>query len=277
MNDSLENYICYRMARRIRKAKSEKLDNSNGKRARVPVTYRNRSQELKGEIKKGISKKARKTIEEEIFKACIAEGMSREQIAKTLGIHVSNLASIEKRILTGDGQRYISKSTAYRYYEYALQQEQNIRDLDYFVDMIYEDAERYRRGCRLLEESEYDEDIKVPPKPSVQAAVLAIKAKSDIHDRTIRMGQELGIVEKRAKEIRVSGNVNLAALDTEELRVMLSKKLKAMDALVQKGEVPSVFNNILRSRNAKRLESRSDEPEHYVDAEYTEEVPRSVD
>jgi transcriptional regulator with XRE-family HTH domain len=264
------------MGKRIRKAA---VDESNipKRRVRKPVSHRLRTQELNKPNGKDTSKRARNVVEEELFKAGLAEGLTREQIATVLGLTTAQLAPIEKRVLANDGQRFLTKATAYRYYEYYLRQEQCIRDLEYFVQMIYNDAEKYAVAYKNACDGKLDEDYKLPPKPSVQAAVMAIKAKSDIHDKTIRMGQELGIIEKRAKEIRVSGNINLAALPTEQLRLMLDKKLKQMDALVSRGEVPSVFDNILRSRNAGRLPPRSDEPEQYLDSEHVQEDSRSVE
>lgn len=260
------------MTKRIRKAAGSQQPNLE-RRIRKPANHRHRTQELKKQNGSETNTRAKKVIEEEIFKAGLAEGLSRVQIAQMLSLTTAQLAPIEKRVLTEDGQRFLTKATAYRYYEYALKQEQCIRDLDYFVQVIYEESEEYAKVYKDICQGKVDEDYKLPSKPSIQAAIMAIKAKSDIHDKTIKMGQELGIVEKRAKEIRVSGNLNLAALPTEQIRLVLSKKMKQMDNLVSKGEVPSVFDSILRSRNAGRLSARSEQPEHCMDAEFEEENP----
>jgi transcriptional regulator with XRE-family HTH domain len=265
----MRSYI-YRMTKRIRKAasgpKQKRRIRKPVEKTRLRTDSLDHPDDIAPPQQSGghALRKARSTAQEEIFKAGLAEGMTPAEIAKVLGVSVGELRQIERRVLTTDGQEFISKSTAYRFYEYALQQGQNIRDLEYFIALIYDEfyehSEAFKAKCRNPED-----DIKLPTRPSIQAAIMAVKAKSDIYDKTMRMGQEMGIIEKRAKEVRVSGDINLAALDTEDLRVMLSKKLKEMDRLVSKGEIPSVFNKMLRGANARRLSSGTRRSERDAD------------
>lgn len=188
---------------------------------------------------------ARYRIEEEMLRACVSEGMSREQIMDHMEINNSQLTTIEKRLLANDGQRTLSMSTAQRYYQYFLKQEQCVRDLDYFVELTCDAVNKWKDAAEKL--GSFDIARKtIGAMPSIQGAVIAVKAKSDIYDRTIKMGQELGIIAKRAKEIRVSGQLNLAALPTEQLKKVLEKKLDQFDKLVSEGKLPENYIKMLK-------------------------------
>lgn len=184
--------------------------------------------------------------EEELLRACVAEGMTRAQQKRLLDVRTDKeLAVIEKRLLANEGQLVTNQSTAHRYFTYLLQQEQCGRDLEYVLSMIMAEMEAWNEafGNRLD-----GDDEKMPPRPSAQSAIMAIKAKSELLDRTIKMGQDMGIIEKRAKELRVSGNLNLAALPTEELRTVLDKKLKDFERLVGVGKLPTVYEKMMQRK-----------------------------
>lgn len=212
---------------------------------------------VKGAEESVASRNRRWRIEEELVRCCIAESMSREQIISMLQTDETGLATIDRRLMATDGIRNHNKSTAQKYYEYTLQQEQCARDLTHISELVLNEADEYRRRYNdYLNDSEGT--AKLPPKPALQAAVIAIKARSDIFERSIKLGQDMGLIEKRAKEIRVSGNVNLAALDTEALKDLLSKKLDDMQALVATGKLPKTYRNMLKkvrgNKDGDRLE-----------------------
>ena len=203
-------------------------------------------------------RKRKYRIEEELLRACIAEGMSREDILNLMDLREDELAKIEKRLLANDGQRALTLASAHRYYIYCLQQEQCIRDLDFFVEASYQSIKNWNDAA-----AEYKNPALARKAlgtiPSNQGAILAIKAKSEILDRTIKMGQDMGIIQKRAKEVRVSGQLNLAALPTEKLRVVLEKKLNQFDELVSKGSLPKTYINM--------LEGKKDDEREYISGE----------
>lgn len=260
-------------------------------RIRQPVNHnRHRSESIiipPREYKKNTSEETmssmtrRHKVEEELLRACISENMSREQCMKTLELTESGLQVVEKRLFANDGTRFTSKSTALRYYEYVLNQEQCLRDLDHIVEVIDRDMKDWQEGYEDVKDKMAALPVgrgelmkQLPPRPSLQVAVMAIKAKSSIHGETIKMGQDLGIIEKRAKEVRVSGNINLGAMPTEKLRVMLDDKMTEMQALVQRGKLPPVFQKMMRQEktNANRLPARSDNDEHNLDSSENSEI-----
>lgn len=177
-----------------------------------------------------------------IFKAALDEGMDKREIKKLLGLRDDLFDKIEKIVINEDGQTEIVKATPYRFYEYIRRQEKCVRDLEYFTNKVDDEISMYHRMYELYLKGEID---KPPTKPNTSAAIMAIKARSDILDKMIKTGQDLGIIEKRAKEIRVSGNLNLAALPTEELKSLLSKKMKELNLLVEEEKLPSVYQKML--------------------------------
>lgn len=228
----------------------------------------------------------REMLEEYLLRACMAEGMSRDEICYQLEMTPSELGSVEVRLQSFDLQREIVKTVPQRYYEYALKQEQCVRDLDGVVDFVRDEiteymeerrrykedrarydgyVRQYEEDCRKMREvfeTEVDEEgnflhsitelhkamppMPKPPQlphstPPISVAAMAIKAKSTIFEQTIKTGQELGIIPKRAKEIRVSGSINLAAMPTDALKSLLEKRLSSMQQLVTVGTIPQTY------------------------------------
>jgi hypothetical protein len=206
--------------------------------------------EISGESKAETARRWR--AEEEMLRACMAESLPRTQIKRILGVGDKDLGIIEKRLLANEGQLFINQSTAHRFFTYTLQQEQCARDLEYILSMIMAEMDIWNEAYRNRLNNDDDEEeggSKLPPKPSAQAAIMAIKAKSEILDRTIKMGQDLGLIEKRAKELRVSGNLNLASLPTEELRMLRDKKRSEFNELVDEGRLPTVYERMIQRKN----------------------------
>lgn len=273
------------MVKRFREAVVDvEEDDVRIKKVREPVNDRRRSRTIKipkRKVKQGrkdenvADRNKRQRIEEELLRACFAEGMHRDDILRLLDITEFQLAAIEKRLLANDGQRHLSMTAAHRYYLYMLQQEQCVRDLDGFIQEAYDSIHNWNKAAKLYGSPGAARKV-LGAAPSNQSAILAIKAKSEILDRSIKMGQDMGIIQKRAKEVRVSGQLNLAALPTEQLKKELGKKLDQFQELVGKGSIPDTYKRMLEKANGRLLPGRSDESESVVDAEY-EEDSRSMD
>jgi len=278
------------MVKRFREALKEDEDidekeNTQVKRVLEPVEDRRRSRTIKiprrhnNEPLKDESvseRNGRMRIEEELLRACLSEGMQRDEILRLMKIGEHQLSIIEKRLLANDGQRHLTMTAAHRYYMYTLQQEQCVRDLDGFIQESHDAINNWNKAAKLYGSPATARKV-LGPAPSTQSGILAVKAKSEILDRTIKMGQDIGIIQKRAKEVRVSGQLNLAALPTEQLKKELTKKLDQFQALVSRGKVPSTYRRMLEKTNGRLLPGRSEEPESIVDAEFIEKDTRSVD
>jgi len=217
-------------------------------------------------------------VEEAMLRACVAEGMSRDQIKDTMNLNDHSLGIIEKRLLANDGQLVNNQSTSHKFYIYTLQQEQCARDLEYVLQLIIGDMENWNSAMSKLARNEDFDPRDMPSKPSPQAAVMAIRAKSEIYDKTIKTGQEMGIIEKRARELRLSGNLNLSALSTEELKNTLDKKLKDFHGLVGNGKLPAVYQRLINSRNEPHAAAkRRGNDGSNLESEFKENTIRSME
>lgn len=260
------------VTRPVKKVKEPTQDRRRSRVIKVPkrVILKGQHDEKVGHRKK------RQRIEEEMLRACLSEGMHSEDIVRLMRITDVQYAAIEKRLLADDGQKFLTKTSAHRYYLYALQQEQCVRDLDEFIQESYDSIHSWNKAAKLYGSPAAARKV-LGPAPPVQSAILAVKAKSEILDRSIKMGQDMGIIQKRAKEVRVSGQLNLAALPTEQLKKELGKKLDQFQELVSKGSIPATYKRMLEKSNERLLPGRSDEPESVMDADYDEESSRSMD
>lgn len=183
-------------------------------------------------------------MEEEFLRACLSQGLTRSEILQVMGVKNGTLTVIEKRLLASDAQRFTAMSTAHRYYLYCLQQEQCARDLDSLYQILINEFKDWRNNPINV-------FGKPNPRPSPQSIVMAVRTKSDILDRVLKTGQEMGIIQKRVKEIRVEGDLNLSAMPTAKLKAMMEQRLNDFKNLVDAGKLPRVYQKMLKE-GAKR-------------------------
>ena len=97
------------------------------------------------------------------------------------------------------------------------------------------------------------------------ALVGAVKARSEILDKIIKTGQELGLIKRAAKEIRVRGKVNYEEKSIKELRLLLRGEFEEMQRLIRapgetvSGPAAAVLRRVLPAA-AKPAEGTSDPP-----------------
>lgn len=177
------------------------------------------------------------------LRAFVAEGLSREEIKSRLGIDDTVYDQIETRLVEHDGAKYTNMGTAHRYYFFSLRMEQCARELDDFVR----------------------EHMSDDPKKS--GVVGAIKAKAQIHKDVMTMGQELGIIAKRAKEMRLLGELNLNMMPTDDLRELYEQQMKKFEAIVQGTPMlPATYSQILSSGTQEGYK----EADAIIDAEFSQ-------
>jgi len=177
------------------------------------------------------------------LRAFIAEGLSREEIKSRLGIDDSIFDQVEARLLEHDGSKFAEMGTAHRYYYYMLRMEQCSRELDDFINS----------------------HMSADPKTS--GVVGAIKAKAQIYKDVMTMGQDLGIVKKRARDIRVLGELNLTVMPTDELRDLFRERMQWFEDTIQEVKrLPDGYSNILKNATVNAYE----EADAIIDAEFSE-------
>jgi len=134
----------------------------------------------------------------------LAENKSKIEACAELGVTSAQYDKMEQELLETEGAKFTSMSTAQRYYLLMLRHELSVRYLEKFI------------------RENFNSD----------KMIGAIKVKTDILNNMLKIGQDLGIIEKRAKELRVLGDVNLAVLPTEELEELYRERLKYFGEVV---------------------------------------------
>jgi len=167
------------------------------------------------------------------YRACRALLWTREQILEETGWSRQWLASVERlareedSVLLEKGADPVEIFTEYR--EAQLLAARELEDL----------AQIFRSSKQF------------------SALVGAVKARSEILDKIIKTGQELGLIRRAAKEIRVRGKVNYETKTIKELRLLLRGEFEEMQRLIRApGEVVSgpaaaVLRRVLPPANAE--------------------------
>lgn len=128
----------------------------------------------------------------------LALGKDDYAVAQEMKLTTAEYNALKREMYAQDKINVHSKSVEEVYTDYCLRQEQNITDLANLVN-------------ELKTTKQYN------------AVVGAIRAKSDILDKTIKLGQEFGLLEKVPEKKQVVAGVMVAGLETEELRALVQK------------------------------------------------------
>ena len=138
------------------------------------------------------------------FQIYMAENRSKLYVLSELGINGGQYDKMEQELLETEGAKLTSMSTAQRYYILMLRNELSLRYLDKFIAENYNDAKM----------------------------IGAIKVKAQILADMIKIGQDLGIIDKRAKDVRVLGDLNLAVMPTQELANLYKERLRFFSEVI---------------------------------------------
>lgn len=164
--------------------------------ARIGVRGLRKNQELNQKKKDAIQ-----------YRACRALLWERERILLETGWSLQWFMSIEKYV--GDEDRRLWSETDSRsiFASYREQQLQIAGEL--------EDLSEIFRGSKQF-----------------SALVSALRTRADVLDRIVKIGQELGVIHKTAKQLEVSGTVDVTQLNVTELRVHITKQVEEINRLL---------------------------------------------
>jgi len=162
---------------------------------------------------KGKKKKPRKPPEMRLLLAQLrvhlALGHTDDQIAEEMSLRIDVLKALKREFYRHETIALHSATAEEVFIDYAVRQKQCITDLS---DLIPE--------LRAVKQ---------------HAAIIgAIKAKSDILDKVIKTGQEMGILEKAPERKMVFHGVAIANLDNTKLRRVIAGELQGLAAIVDK-------------------------------------------
>lgn len=136
----------------------------------------------------------------------LAAGLTDEQARYEMGLSFGEYDDV-KEALYAQEKLSISEKAAdpHRVFiDYSIAQSACLSDVDALLSKM-EDSKQY------------------------SAAVGAVRLASEIHDKIVRMGQDLGVLVKRPDEKRVT----LITGSIEEMRAMVAKETKAIEAMMR--------------------------------------------
>jgi hypothetical protein len=141
------------------------------------------------------------------YRACRALLWERERILLETGWSLQWFMSIEKYVVDEDRRLWSETDSRSVFASYREQQLQITSEL--------EDLSEIFRGSKQF-----------------SALVSALRTRADVLDRIIKTGQDLGIIHKTAKQVEVSGTVDVTQLDVKELRVHITKQVDEINRLL---------------------------------------------
>lgn len=175
------------------------------------------------------------------YRACRALLWNRERILLETGWSLQWFMSIEKYV--SDEDRRIWSETDSRAL-FAVYREQQLQ-----IATELEDLSEIFRGSKQF-----------------SALVSSLRTRADVLDRVVKTGQELGVIHKTAKQVEVSGTVDVTQLDVTELRVHITRQVDEINRLLipvaGAAEHPA---NVVMSRLEETFSGR--DPDEPIEAE----------
>jgi hypothetical protein len=176
------------------------------------------------------------------LRACVALGWTRDQILEETNWNLQRLMCTERYLAEEDRRIWEKADPIAIFAEYREHQILCAKEL--------EDLAMYFKDSRQF-----------------SSLVGAVKAKSDVLDKIIKVGQELGVVKRAAKEISIRGQVDVRTLSVAELRVHLEKEVSGLQKLLEspprvRGPAGAVLKRILpaKSEDIENFSSEAPQP-----------------
>lgn len=137
----------------------------------------------------------------------LARGEADAEIQAELDLTQAAYAQIKAAALTTEVDRVRDTTTEQVYVEYCMAQRGCINDLNTLL-------EQYKQA------------------KNASAIVGAVKARSDIIDKMIKLGQDFGIIEKKPQESRIVAGVVVTQLSNDQLREAIADQIANLNTLV---------------------------------------------
>lgn len=177
-----------------------------------------------------------------------------QEIIDTLAIGSATLVACKQDILNFDKTFFEHLDSGTVYSDYLLKAKQNTKDLDKLINTTN------IRSAQGSEKASY---------------VAAIKLRTEINDKVVKMGQDLGFIDRKAKEldVNVDGAVdfNFQSKSDKEIRAEIEAEKKRLNQIasgkviimrpellgVTDGEVAKYFPSSVVDATTKKNKVRS--------------------
>lgn len=152
---------------------------------------------------------------EELKEACatifemMADGKSDKEIMDDIGIPAEDYKALKTAMLDTKSDDIRTRPIEHVYVEYTAAQIANIRDLTGMIG-----------------------DFKATKQ--YNAMVGAVRARSDILDKIVKTGQDMGLIKREAVTHKVVGGIVIAELNNLQLRELITKELADLQKMMRK-------------------------------------------
>ncbi len=142
------------------------------------------------------------------FTSLLGLGYTKEEIEENLGLTSGDYEPLLSRFYIEAEQGFKSKSNLKIFLDYTTRQAQFVRDLERLKTAL--ETRQWKNG---------------------QAYVGAVKTQSDILDRIIATGQDLGLIQKIAEKFIMVGGVDVRDMDMPAVMAALEKEIESVQKL----------------------------------------------
>lgn len=136
----------------------------------------------------------------------LGSGLEDHEVRERMGLTADEYSKMRREAFQFEAEKVRRKSNEEIYVEYVINQARCIKDL---ADVAKEFEKRKNHA----------------------ALVSAIRARSEIHDKIIKLGQEFGIVTKTPEQTEHTVKMLVANLATPELKDLVRSELRNLGAL----------------------------------------------
>jgi len=158
-----------------------------------------------------LSPKEQRQLAAEIRKL-IGKNYTDEEICEKLNIRPNVLVEYKRRVYQHDKVRFQNLDRYVVFSDYVNKSGQMVKELD-------------------------DIKLKFRNRGQWSALVAAIKTKKEIYDSVIKLGQEFGLIDKKAAEVKVQGEVSFSTMSDVDVKREIEREVQKMHQIAKGGVV----------------------------------------
>lgn len=139
----------------------------------------------------------------------MASGEDDKEIIEAMGISAEDFKALKSAMFDAKADEIRQRPIEHVYVQYVLDQQGNVKDLTEMMETF--------KSTRQL-----------------NAMVGAIRVRSEIYDKIIKTGQDMGLLKRAATQHEIIGGIVIAELTNEKLRTLITGALKDLGGLMKK-------------------------------------------
>lgn len=161
---------------------------------------------------RGLTPKEKRRLAHEV-RLLIGKNYSDYEILEKLDLQPHVLAEVKHEILTLDSEVFKNLSSAMVFSDFTEKSADNIRQIDNFF-------------------------TKFKNRGQWSALVAGIKVKQEIYKDVIKLGQDLGFIDKKAGELKLSGEMTFGTMAEHEVMEQVQKEIAEINKIIKRRDIP---------------------------------------